>query len=130
MDVLDRLVKKDIQLTERQREEYGPVFAYMEKRALEVKSLTDNAVTFNENLKDLHTACLNLHRRVDTANREYQRLNGAITRLKKTMASMDDFARETEGAWSKLTDVEKKLFEIPLFGSGKDGNLGDMLFGQ
>ena len=130
MEVLDRLVKKDIQLTERQREDYGSAFAYIEKRALEVKSLTDNAVEFNENLKDMHRACLSLHKRVDTANRSYQRLNTAIARLGKTMAAMDEFAKETEAAWGKLAEVEKKLFELPFYASGKSQNLDEMLFGQ
>ena len=121
--------RKEAKLTDSQREKYGTAFAYLERRALEVKTLTDNAVQLNMDVQGMHKRCLVLHKKVDTANRTYQRVSAAVSRLQNTMDSMDDFTKETESAWNKLAEVERKLFEFPLYASQKADNLDSILFG-
>ena len=63
----------------------------------------------DESVKKCHNKCIQLHGRVKAATAEYNKLNSAVARLKKCIIEMDMIQKDTERAWSSLTQIEEKL---------------------
>lgn len=125
--VISTFLRKDVVLSEKEREDWGVVFGYIENKSREIQDIHYDTVRFSENISDVHKSCLDLHKKVDMADQKYRKLGAALGRWKKAMTTIQDVCQEEEVAWDKMKQVEEKLLEHPLFAAMKGGHSVDSL---
>lgn len=106
-------------ITPEEKKKYGDQLTYIYNHAKEVQELEENTKEIAGQIEGVHKAFLEYHKNVDHFGEQYTRLGTAMERLNKCIDNMENLNKSTETAWSKLTDVEKKLLESPRYSSLK-----------
>lgn len=110
--MLSFLTSVEYNISGKDKIKYANEFMYIEKYNKEVKELKENTQVATDLCKKYHSLFLALHKKVDTANSQYTKLNESIARLKRLMGQTDKMKEETMKTIDKFKQIESIYQEI------------------
>jgi septal ring factor EnvC (AmiA/AmiB activator) len=106
-------------LTAAEREKYHIPLAYMHRRFADFSAVHANDAAMSDQVSELQATLKRLRKKVEHGQTQYTRLQASVSRLEKTVQDFGSLASETETAWNKLHDIERKLMDFPIYSSLK-----------
>ena len=97
------------ELTPEERIKYAKELDFINSQVDEIKKSLSTSENLSQQIENVHSECLSLHKSVDTFGDQYKKLDSALIKFQECIKDIDELTTETQHAWEKLTEVENKL---------------------